>query len=320
VNTVTCFHLLRVIEPRCELSSRGMRHAGAGCQDIGDNYLIMRYLTNWNAPTNDEAAFKASANRKNLIAIAIIATGMYALCAKSGDAPRIPRDSYHVLVSAALFVLSAAALVAELVVRPPPKRGDRIWNTLEPIGHAAYFTHQIIMLQAVYCGYGLAAALSESPGLAAMVQYLAVWVATQSAALTLLFFKNNWYEPRWHRDVLVTMEGMYPGWKYLVLFSNSVPCVVAVADLLLLKDPAALYNHGMSLGTMSMVILMYSALYTAWTKLLQQVVRPGTLVYPFIADLNTPRRIGVFIFLQWVAVLFVGCLLWLFCVSLRLKL
>jgi hypothetical protein len=245
----------------------------------------MRYLTNWNAPTNDEAAFKASANRKNLIAIAIIATGMYALCAKSGDAPRIPRDSYHVLVSAALFVLSAAALVAELVVRPPPKRGDR-----------------------------------ESPGLAAMVQYLAVWVATQSAALTLLFFKNNWYEPRWHRDVLVTMEGMYPGWKYLVLFSNSVPCVVAVADLLLLKDPAALYNHGMSLGTMSMVILMYSALYTAWTKLLQQVVRPGTLVYPFIADLNTPRRIGVFIFLQWVAVLFVGCLLWLFCVSLRLKL
>jgi hypothetical protein len=117
-----------------------------------------------------------------------------------------------------------------------------------------------------------------------------------------------------------TVEGMYPGWKYLVLFSNSVPCVVAVADLLLLKDPAALYDHGMSLGTMSMVILMYSALYTAWTKLLQHVVRPGTLVYPFIADLNTPRRIGVFVFLQWVAVLFVGCLLWLFCVSLRLKL
>jgi hypothetical protein len=279
----------------------------------------MRYLsTGWEGPTREEKAFKARANLKNLIVIALVAACLYKAFAVPNGAPHIPHAPFHVLASMALFFLSTTALFAEFIVCPAPKKGEMGWRTLGTIGHAAYFTVQTLMLQTIYSGFTFAAGLSESPALAALVQYLAVWIGTQGIALTLLFFKHNWYEPRWRRDVLTMMETMYPRWGFLMLYSHTVPCIVAVADLLLLKDPAALYNHGMSLGTLSLVTLVYATLYTAWTKLLQHVINPNTLIYPFIEDLNSPLTIGAFIAVQWVAVSIVGAVVWYVFVAARL--
>ena len=97
-------------------------------------------------------------------------------------------------------------------------------------------------------------------------------------------------------------EKRYPGWALVSLYVHCANLPIALVDIVLLRDRELLRSHGASWDTMAFVAFVYGALYLSWAKLVQHSLCPGTLIYPFIGDLDSPVKIGGFILVVGTAV------------------
>ena len=294
----------------------------------------------WPAASEEEAAYRRKTLARDGVAVIVIA----ALCLlffaaapsnnifkndRAGTSPeegvtsltrppRSPSSPTEQRISVVLFVLSALVLWSDIGLTPAPKRSDVVWNTIGVIGHAAYFTVQTLMLQTVYFAVGVVDAFTDSPRLEGFLCTLALWTATQSVALCVLFLKHNWTEARWRSEVYKPMEAAYPGWGELMLFTHITPAVLGLADLALLRDPVALHHTGPELMILAIAAFVYGTAYTAWLVLFERYLSPGTWIYPFAADLRRPRAAAAFVVVQSVFIILLAATLRYLFVSLRI--
>ena len=228
----------------------------------------------------------------------IVGIGVCALVVWSRTLPTLPTTLTGLPLRSALAATQAVVLWADIGAQPAPSSGDHKFYAIQPIGHAAFFTVQTLMLQFVVFASGAAAAALGDARLGCASMCLSLWTATQGVILTLNFFKLNWFEAKWRTQVAMPQEAKYPGWKALMLFTHVPALPLALVDLLLVQDGATLARFGPSPWTLAKVAVAYAVAYTAWLKTMQHVLRPGTLVYPFVADLNTPAKVSIFVVAQ----------------------
>ena len=120
-----------------------------------------------------------------------------------------PADSPLALyVAAACAVSAAIMLLSDLLCLPPPRKDEPRWSIIAVVGHTSYFTLQTLFLQTAYFTVLTTAIYYQDGQLMALIYRLALWTNTQGVALTLLFFKLNWYEPKWRKNIMMPMHKM----------------------------------------------------------------------------------------------------------------
>ena len=114
---------------------------------------------------------------------------------------------------------------------------------------------------------------------------ISLWVNTQGVALTLLFFKLNWFEEKWQRDIQKPMEKDYPFISNIWLVGRVFSLPVAFVDALFLCPKTMMEMYGASLYSVIQIAFGYGFCYLCWAKFVQK--RYATLIYPFLADIDT---------------------------------
>ena len=197
-------------------------------------------------------------------------------------------------------IVMVITFVSDLFLLPHPTPDQPKWQTIAIIGHCGFFTLQTLFLQTCYALVKCYAVCTGHLQLMVVCYSLALWVNTQGTALTLLFFKLNWYEPKWQRDIQKPMEQQYPGISFLWLLGHVPSLPVALFDALLLCEASVVAVHGAKLRTVVQVAFVYGAVYLLFAKVVQYSC--ATLIYPFIKDISSPVKCVGFVAVVGVAV------------------
>ena len=189
-------------------------------------------------------------------------------------------------------LLAAIAMVitfvSDIFLLPYPTPDQPKWQTVSIIGHCGFFTLQTLFLQTSYALVKAYAIYTGNAKLCVVCCSMALWVNTQGAALTLLFFKLNWYEPKWQRDIQKPNEKKYPGISFVWLVGHVPSLPIALFDVVFLNNAAVVAVHGAEYMTVVKVAFVYGALYLLFAKSVQS--KYGTLIYPFIKDISSPVK------------------------------
>ena len=243
----------------------------------------------WRKATPEEHQHKRSALTKDFFIFASIICAMFYFSQFSADLTAehaaIAFTSNQKIMSCLVTLLMFITFASDLFGLPPPTKAQPKWNTISIIGHCGFFTLQTLFLQTAFTIVKAYAIVSENTKLLVLVSSLALWVNTQGTALTLLFFKLNWYEPKWQRDVQRPMELIYPGISSIWLLGHVPSLPLALFDALFLNDRSIVALHGAAYQTIVMVAFGYGAVYLLFAKTVQW--RMNTLIYPFIKDISS---------------------------------
>ena len=194
-------------------------------------------------------------------------------------------SSSQKIQSCIVAVVMIITFLSDLFGLPPPTKDQPKWNIISIIGHCSYFTLQTLFLQTAFTIVKAYAIVQESGQLFIVCSSLALWVNTQGAALTLLFFKLNWFEPKWQRDIQKPMEIMYPGISYIWLLGHVPSLPLALYDAIFLNHPSIVALHGAMWRTIVVVAFCYGAAYLLFAKIIQWTME--TLIYPFFKDISS---------------------------------
>ena len=123
---------------------------------------------------------------------------------------------------------------------------------------------------------------------------------TQSVALTLLFFKLNWFESNWIREVKIPLEKKFPGISKIWLLGHVPSFFLGLIDAWS-TDPRLIKTYGADLRTIVRFAFCYGAAYLCWAKF-WQFYTGGTCIYPFVKDLNSALKCLGFVLVVGVAV------------------
>eukprot|EP00672_Neobodo_designis_P023757 CAMPEP_0174837642 /NCGR_PEP_ID=MMETSP1114-20130205/6877_1 /TAXON_ID=312471 /ORGANISM="Neobodo designis, Strain CCAP 1951/1" /LENGTH=281 /DNA_ID=CAMNT_0016071713 /DNA_START=45 /DNA_END=890 /DNA_ORIENTATION=+ len=272
----------------------------------------MVWFLSWTKPTAESVAHQNQALRKDAAVSLVAFLVIWYLCTTDAQPEElVQKTSPTVAATAALLVAAIASLVLDVKLAPPPTPADvMVWRALgTPLGHCSYFTVQTLFLHCIYLAIALYGEVTGSATARTAVCALCVWVTTQAIALAGLFLAHNWFERRWQEEVHAPLEVKYPGWGALMLTTHLLPAVVALIDFFVVRDAAAVLARGPSMSTMVAVAFGYGVAYTAWMKLVQHVLSPGTLMYPFVSDLHSVGKCASFVGAQGAAIAVLSCVL-----------
>ena len=201
-------------------------------------------------------------------------------------------------------VLNAIAMVvtfmSDMFLLPYAAPGEPKWQTISIIGHCGFFTLQTLFLQTSYSLVKAYAIYTRNIQLVVVCYAVSLWVNTQGTALTILFFKLNWYEPKWQRDIQKPQEAIYPGISFLWLLGHVPSLPIAIVDALFFCNGSVVALLGAEYLTVVKVAFLYGFFYFLFTKLVQWYY--GTLIYPFIKDISTPLLSLAFVVIVGTAV------------------
>ena len=177
---------------------------------------------------------------------------------------------------------------ADMFLLPHPSPDEPKWQTIAIIGHSGFFTIQTLFLQTCYHVVKCYALFTGNIKLAIVCYAISLWVNTQGAALTLLFFKLNWYEPKWQRDIQKPMEKKYPGISFPWLLGHVPSLPIALVDAIFVTNGLVVAAHGAEHMTVVKIAYSYGFLYLLFCKYIQWQF--DSLIYPFIKDIAGPVK------------------------------
>jgi hypothetical protein len=260
----------------------------------------------WPKPTEAERAHHTTALCKDAV---IFAGLVYALLQFANSLPGLPAEDVAVASSQTatpLPLLYACAIVVtltkgDLTGLPPPSKGEPKWDTVSsPLGHFGYFTLQSLFLQTAYLCLKAYAIYTSNSRVLELCLVLSVWTNTQGVALTLLFFKLNWFESNWIREVKIPLEKKFPGISKIWLLGHVPSFFLGLIDAWS-TDPRLIKTYGADLRTIVRFAFCYGAAYLCWAKF-WQFYTGGTCIYPFVKDLNSALKCLGFVLVVGVAV------------------
>ena len=117
-----------------------------------------------------------------------------------GDAPRF--SSFRCLSSLGLAAAVCYALVTDAYRNPPSLEGSPSHACGRWLGPYAYFTKHALTIQCVHLCLSFAGEATLDAQLLVMTHAFACFAAVVGIALTVLFLKLNWFEPKWRKEVL----------------------------------------------------------------------------------------------------------------------
>lgn len=253
----------------------------------------------WPPATPAEARHWKSAIFKDVIIFIALIAGMIRASRMEGAAmldetqAELVFSNRNVVLAGICAVCMVLTLCSDLFMLPAPRRTDPDWNSIGIIGHPGFFTLQTLFLQTAFTLVKAYALWSADVHLAALTFSIALWVDTQGVALTLLFFKLNWWEPKWQRDVQKPKEREYPGISTIWLLGHVPSLPLALLDALILSAPSVMEVHGAKLSTVIKIAFAYGSIYLLWAKVVQWSM--GSLIYPFIGEIDSPVKAGGFV-------------------------
>lgn len=265
------------------------------------------FTATWPPKTPQQRAFHAAALKKDGIALCLVSGAFVVAAASATPIDSLPPTSASgVLLAGLAGILSTSALAVDLAWHPPPNVGDDVYNTLDCLGHAGFFTIQTLMLQSCYFLFSFYAMVAQDARVTSVVYGLSLWVGAQGIALTLLYYFLNWRDPVYQRDVVAENERRFPKFGAMMWWVHGPPLALSLLDLRFIKDKQLIATQGMHVSSLVVAALLYGAAFTSWMKALQLWLRPGTLVYPFVKMLDKPWRIIAFVLILWFFVSSIG--------------
>lgn len=259
------------------------------------NIMFPSSRTKWPSATPAEARHKRVALYKDAVVFVALVVGILMMGANE-DGKGVGKENDDVVypspaLAFALCGFMLFSLGSDLFLLPAPRRTSPTWNTISIIGHPAFFTMQTLFLQTAFALLKWWSFWTENAPLATVMFKISLWVDTQGIALTLLFFKLNWFEKKWQRDIQTPMEKDYPSISTVWLVGHVISFPVALLDALFLCPPAMMKVHGATLYAVVQIAFAYGFGYLLWAKFVEW--RYNTLIYPFLADIdNWAKSLG----------------------------
>ena len=272
---------------------------------------MMANVAAWPKPTKAERAHQNKALCKDAALFALmmyvltrIADGLPGLAAE--DEALALRDAQTPLPFLYACIIVVTVTKGDLTGTPPPSKGEPKWDSVAtPLGHWAFFTLQTLFVQTAYLclkAYGI---YMGNTKILQLCLQISLWTNTQGVALTILFFKLNWFEAKWIRDVKKPLEKKFPGISQIFLLGHVPPLILGIVDAWS-TDPRLVSIYGSNLTTIIKIAFAYGTVYLCGAKFLQWQTG-GTCIYPFIKDLDSVPKCIAFILAVGAAVSLFAC-------------
>ena len=201
-----------------------------------------------------------------------------------GDAPHF--SSFRCLSSLGLAAAVCYALVTDAYRNPPSLEGSPSHACGRWLGPYAYFTKHALTIQCVHHCLSFAGEATLDPQLLVMTHAFACFAAVVGIALTVLFLKLNWFEPKWRKEVLEATNQRGVNFTEITLVSHLPPLPVAILDCFLAKRPGVFPLDMRNVMNVALFASCYCGFYVVLTLMNYKLV--GRYPYPFMRALKRP--------------------------------